>query len=260
MYSMGLILTDQQRSKLVEPFPQEALTKDMSRGFELTSIKAMYVIERLNDVFGLGNWWYIFSTPETIEMGEVVEVMVIVKLIVSAELCENGKDFEIGQAGGKKVVKNNYTDARKSAITDGLTKCASILGVGIDIFKGNVKADGSGGVQPDRTPPERATSQTKKYEPKAGAGVMTKVKTELHKLIESQCELAQDKKGAMENMLASLTEFEKDGNVVAGQRSILKMSEKFAKMTLSKLKKELDAEFGSDSNAPEGHSGIDENL
>ena len=214
----------------------------------------MYVIERLNDVFGLGNWWYIFSTPETIEIGEVVEVMVIVKLVISGDITQNGKDFEIGQAGGKKVVKNNYTDARKSAITDGLTKCASILGIGIDIFKGNVKADGSGGIQPDRTPPEKATTQTKKYEPKAGVGVMTKIKTELHKLIEGQCELAQDKKGAMENMLASLTEFEKDGKIVAGQRSILKMSEKFAKMTLSKLKKELDTDLGEDLLLQDGYT------
>jgi hypothetical protein len=241
---MGLKLTPTQLEKIKEPFPQEALTKDTSRGFELTSIKAMYVIERLNDVFGLGNWWYVFSTPETVEIGNVVEVMVVVKLVVSAELCENGNNFEIGQAGGKKVVNNNYTDARKSAITDGLTKCASILGIGIDVFKGNVKADGSGGHISDPRPPEKASApRPDKYEPKAGAGVMTKTKTELHKLLEKVCEEADDVQSCMAETLSNLTEFEKDGKMVSGQRSILKMSEKFAKMTLAKAKKEFANEM-----------------
>ena len=48
-----LKLTDEQKALLLADFPAEALSKDTSRGFELTSIKAMYVIERLNDVFGI---------------------------------------------------------------------------------------------------------------------------------------------------------------------------------------------------------------
>jgi hypothetical protein len=36
-----------------------------------------------------------------------------------------------------------FTDARKSAVTDGLTKAASMIGVGHEVFKGLVRA-GSG--------------------------------------------------------------------------------------------------------------------
>ena len=47
--------------------------------------------------------------------------------------------------GGKTVGKGGaaFTDARKSAVTDGLTKAASMIGVGHAVFKGQVRV-GSG--------------------------------------------------------------------------------------------------------------------
>ena len=60
------MLTQEQVNALRAPFPNEALKPDTSRGFELTSIKAAYVIERLNDAFGpcgIG-WRYVHSAFE----------------------------------------------------------------------------------------------------------------------------------------------------------------------------------------------------
>ncbi len=48
-------ITKEIRDRLREPFPSEALGTVASKSY-LTSIKAMYVIERLNDVFGVGRW------------------------------------------------------------------------------------------------------------------------------------------------------------------------------------------------------------
>ena len=42
-----------QKDLLKLDFPPEALSEDNSRGFKLTSIKAAFVVERLNDVFGI---------------------------------------------------------------------------------------------------------------------------------------------------------------------------------------------------------------
>ena len=60
------MLTQDQVQALKAPFPPESLSSDTSRGFELTSIKAAYVIERLNEVFGpcgIG-WRYVHSPLE----------------------------------------------------------------------------------------------------------------------------------------------------------------------------------------------------
>jgi hypothetical protein len=52
------MLKQDQVQGLKARFPAEALSADTSRGFELTSIKAAYVVERLNEVFGLcGTGW-----------------------------------------------------------------------------------------------------------------------------------------------------------------------------------------------------------
>ncbi len=61
-------MTEEQIRLLRASFPAEALSADTSRGFELTSIKAAYIIERLNDVFGTygSGWRYSHAPFETI--------------------------------------------------------------------------------------------------------------------------------------------------------------------------------------------------
>ena len=62
------MLTQEQIQAIAAPFPPEALSADNSRGFELTSIKAAFVIERLNQVFGncgIG-WRYVHSPFEEV--------------------------------------------------------------------------------------------------------------------------------------------------------------------------------------------------
>ncbi len=126
-------LTKKQLEKLAEDFPAEALSKDTSRGFELTSIKAMYVIERLNEAFGVTGWRYKFTKPRLVAASDKKEYVTRVAL----QLVSDEKVFHhVSQYGGKHIVKDNHADALKSSITDGLTKCASILGIGHTIFKG----------------------------------------------------------------------------------------------------------------------------
>ncbi len=48
-------ITEEMRQKLRAPLPKEALSQHPTKTF-LTSIKAIYVEERLNDVFGVGSW------------------------------------------------------------------------------------------------------------------------------------------------------------------------------------------------------------
>lgn len=164
------MLTQKQIDSLKAPFPKEALKPEMSRGFELTSIKAAYIFERLNDVFGpVGyGWRYVHSPFETlVTVGEKTEIMTEVALqyrVSDKEQAGCGPiewhdeawrirpdhpwvwSEPIYAAGGKGIGKGSvpYTDARKSAVTDGLTKAASMLGVGHRVFKGLVRSGGNG--------------------------------------------------------------------------------------------------------------------
>ena len=48
-------LTPEMIENLRKPFPPEAYSTIDSKPY-LTSIKAMYIVERLNEVFGIGRW------------------------------------------------------------------------------------------------------------------------------------------------------------------------------------------------------------
>jgi len=152
------MLTQDQMARLRAPFPKEALSADTSRGFELTSIRAAYVIERLNEVFGPcgAGWRYVHAPFEQLDGEVVTEVAVqypvegsnVPAVVWDAEAGNwgflpdtSGWSWPILAVGGKKVGKGGapLTDARKSAVTDGLTKAASMIGVGHEIFKGLVR-------------------------------------------------------------------------------------------------------------------------
>ena len=181
------MLNQDQIEALRAPFPPEALSADTSRGFELTSIKAAFVIERLNDVFGpcgVG-WRYVHSPFEELETNNgrveiVTEVafqyrfhatndcvgcdQVVLDAQANAWAFRNGgsnHDWSepIFACGGKSLGKGGaiFTDARKSAVTDGLTKAASMIGVGHDVFKGQVRVGGDNGRKkaPKRSGPSK---------------------------------------------------------------------------------------------------------
>jgi hypothetical protein len=147
---MAFKLEPDQLKKIAEPFPEEALSAiDHTKGKDgkpLTSIKAAYVIERLNDVFGIGGWSYDFTEPEVVKGGknksdkEVFEAITTVTLTVTDN---KGETHSVKNCGGHRVLYGSVTDARKSSVTDGLTKCASFLGIGKDVFKGLVRIPAS---------------------------------------------------------------------------------------------------------------------
>lgn len=118
-------------AQLREPLPAEAVEVDNSRGFQLTGIKGAYVIERLNNVFGLCGVGWRFEIAEL----EVADGWATCTLHLSYRY--NGEwSKPIPSAGDQRLVKNRAGDAMKGAITDALKKAASYLGVGEAAYKG----------------------------------------------------------------------------------------------------------------------------
>jgi hypothetical protein len=128
---MSKTLTDEQLKLLKSALAPEAITKHPTKTY-LSSIKAIYVTERLNDVFGVGAWQIKTNHITTTEKG-----MVVVKVELS--IPEYGIYYESfgGNDNGGDSSKNfDLGDAFKGATTDAITKIGSYLGIGIDVFKG----------------------------------------------------------------------------------------------------------------------------
>lgn len=117
--------------EFAKPFPKEAYGIDGSRGFDLVSIKAQFVIERLNEVVGIPNW-HFDGEYENGQSG----------VMYKGKLTFFPKDEEMKHevvGVGFSPMKKNIGDTFKSAATDCLCKSASRVGIGNDVFKGLVK-------------------------------------------------------------------------------------------------------------------------
>lgn len=123
-------ITPEQKEALDRRLPDEAVSQHPTKKF-LSSIKSIYVTERLNEVFGVGSW-----RVET-EIVERSERMVVVKLRFS--IPEYGIYYEC--FGGNDNA--DLGDACKGATTDALTKVCSWLGIGAEVFKGRQTGAGA---------------------------------------------------------------------------------------------------------------------
>lgn len=118
-------LNETQRAALNRPLPAEAVKPHPSKPF-LSTIKIPYVTEVLNEVFGEGGWQIYSDVIESL----CTEKMIIAKVIF--EVPEYGVHYEC--YGGND--NPDRGDAIKGAITDAMTKIASWMGIGADVFKG----------------------------------------------------------------------------------------------------------------------------
>jgi hypothetical protein len=121
---MPLKITDEMRAKLRVPLPPEAVSPHPTKTY-LSTIKAIYVFERLNDVFGLGSWTLKNTVIEAGEHAIVVNAVL--------EIPEYG--FYGEAYGGNDNADRG--DAYKGSTTDALTKIAAQqLEIGMDVYKG----------------------------------------------------------------------------------------------------------------------------
>ena len=129
-------LSDQQLTLLKKPLPDKAVSQHPTKSY-LSSIKAIYVTERLTEVFSVGGWR---TKVEEISCN-TTNGMVVVK--VTLEVPEYNIYYECygGNDNGGSANKNfDLGDAYKGATTDAITKIGSYLGIAIDVFKGETTA------------------------------------------------------------------------------------------------------------------------
>ena len=134
-------ITPKMREELRKPFPPQAYKEHDNKSY-LTVLKAMYVTERLNDVFGVGRW-----TVDTI----IIERTSVYVLMSGSFKAFDYPDVSLPkQYGGHKTagVGTEIADGFKSAVTDCISKLASYLEIGIDLFKGEIKVPKTSSYQP----------------------------------------------------------------------------------------------------------------
>lgn len=147
-------LTQEQINKLHEPLPSWAV-KPHPLKKNLSVIHPMAVVDRLNEVFGIGEWQF---TTEYISCDKEVQKTKngprdVYVSAVKGRLSIGSETLQpilLEQYGGS--TNDDKGDALKGGGTDALTKIASYLGIGASIYKGqgnvNEKEEKSGLIKP----------------------------------------------------------------------------------------------------------------
>lgn len=129
------IITEEQKALLSKPLPTDAI-QDRTGKPGFSSIKAIYVTERLNEVFGIGLWQVkteLISEKnftQSTKSGQKQKTMVVAKTTLT--IPEYNIYYEC--FGGND--NDDYGDAFKGATTDAITKIGSYMGIGAHVWKG----------------------------------------------------------------------------------------------------------------------------
>ena len=124
----GSVLTEEMIAELKSPLPTEAFYNQN----RLTMIKPIYVIERLNTVFGIGGW----QTQTCPIDRDGQSVVCKTTLSVSA--------YNIYHESYGSCTNQDIGFAYKGAETDAINKIGSFLGIGMDVYKGKVVKETDG--------------------------------------------------------------------------------------------------------------------
>lgn len=122
---------EQLKAELYAPLPAEAIKQHPTKTF-LSTIKPIYITDRMNEVFGIGQWQTKTENILVNDNGTVVNkvVFTVPEYNIYYE-CFGGNDN--GGSGSKGF---DLGDAFKGATTDALNKIASYIGIGIDVYRG----------------------------------------------------------------------------------------------------------------------------
>lgn len=156
-------LTPEQIALINKPLPKEAIKPHPTKPF-LSTIKGIYVTDRLNEVFGIGAWkiktdYVTFGDGSpfriTMRSSNKEEFMVMCKTIF--EVPEYGIYYEC-LAGSSN---DDAGDAAKGATTDAITKICSYIGIGAHVYKGepNPPTQGSDKAPKQPAPPAAPPAQ-----------------------------------------------------------------------------------------------------
>lgn len=180
-------MTTEQVEKLNKKLPDWAI-KDHPTKKNMTVIHPMAVIERLNEVFGVGVWQftteYISCDPfiQKTKNGERSMYMSAVKGRLQIG------DIILEQYGGSS--NDDKGDALKGGATDALTKIASYLNIGAEIYKGRGNEDYGAEAEEEAelTPKERAKRDIENEDDLFGLRNLEKKIAESSKLTDQEKE------------------------------------------------------------------------
>jgi hypothetical protein len=122
--------------QLSTPFPEELEGTLNKGGMAFRFVSVNEVIARLNEVLGVENWTFeVISCERTLEGGDNIIAHVRLSALVEGKSLQRdaygGAEVKAKKNGGLLDLGNDH----KIAVSDGLKKAASMIGVGLYLYR-----------------------------------------------------------------------------------------------------------------------------
>ena len=133
-------MTNEQIQQLKQALPSWAIKQNPMKP-KMSVIHPMAIIDRLNEVFGIGEWNFTveyISCDKERQKTKNGEREIYVSAVKGRLEVGN---LKLEQFGGS--TNDDKGDALKGGATDALTKIASYLGIGAEIYKGHGNVSGN---------------------------------------------------------------------------------------------------------------------
>ena len=134
--------------RLAEPFPEEAVERTKAsitrKGYDTTGIKYQFIVNRLNDVLGVGGFRverdFVVKERQSRNGNTIFEVTC--DLIMQLGRWDGGKFLPFAEAAGTGGhTATTEADAKKGSFTNGFKKVAAFFGCGWQAYAGCIDDD-----------------------------------------------------------------------------------------------------------------------
>jgi hypothetical protein len=150
-------LDEAQVDFLLQRTPKHEIKLRQGRGgLQFSYVEHGYVTERLNMVFGF-NWDFEIVDKQILEDEVIVEAKLTVRTPKGQTIVKTqfgGADIKRHASGPKSGRPLSIADDYKAAGSDALKKCASLLGIGLDLY-GRDRMEDDPPAEPEQKPATR---------------------------------------------------------------------------------------------------------
>lgn len=130
--------------ELSKPLDEKAIQRskgiDTKKGYDTTGYGYQFIVNRFNEVLGIGGWNWSFEEIERAE-GTYKSGTHFISITGKATIVLNLPNGQVSHSEYGGHQSSNLTDALKGASTNALKKTAAFFGVGKDAFEGSIDED-----------------------------------------------------------------------------------------------------------------------
>ena len=133
-------LYDELSKPLDKKAIQRSKSEDTKKGYDTTGYGYQFIVNRFNEVLGIGGWNWSFEEVERAE-GTYKSGTKFISITGKATIVLNLPNGQVSHSEYGGHQSSNLTDALKGASTNALKKTAAFFGVGKDAFAGSIDED-----------------------------------------------------------------------------------------------------------------------